>query len=613
MQIQWLCSGLTSIELSNNVISIGSYAFSGCSGLTNITIPNSVTYIGSYAFKNSGWYDAQSDGTLYLDNWLICYKGNKPTGEITVKNGTKGLASSAFYGSYDLTSITIPNNVSFIGDGVFCGCSKLTSITIPNGVTSIGKCLFCDCFGLTSITIPNSVTSIDDQAFENCRSLTSITIPNGVTSIGYQAFTNCSGLTSITIPNHVTSIGFWAFNGCSGLTSFEIPNSVTSIGDSAFGNCFFATSNFVNNSSLTSSDTWGATLCDEETSDGLLIKNNSVIKCRPWVTSATIPNSVISIGSNAFQTCSALTSITIPNSVTTIGNRAFIGCSDLSSVISKIEEPFVFGSSAFFNISNNCVLKVPVGTRDAYIAAGWTEDVFKGGVVEMPEEDTDISGMDNVIYIEPTEGREGDIISLEVKLKNSITPVGCSFKLKLPEGFSLVKDSDGDVIYELSDRTKKMSVTMQDWNNGSYDFALTPSTGTATISGDDGAIITFRIQVPEETAPGDYKINLTNNLIQSKVSGTTQDNALPDVKTTFTVEDYILGDVNGDKNVTPADAIMILYHYFNVEQNGFNAKAADLNKDGNITPADAIEALYLYFGVGNSNAVRSFIDTLDPQ
>ena len=29
-----------------------------------------------------------------------------------------------------------------------------------------------------------------------------------------------------------------------------------------------------------------------------------------------------------------------------------------------------------------CVLKVPVGSRNAYLNAGWTEDIFKGGVVE---------------------------------------------------------------------------------------------------------------------------------------------------------------------------------------------------------------------------------------
>ena len=65
--------------------------------------------------------------------------------------------------------------------------------------------------------------------------------------------------------------------------------------------------------------------------------------------------------------------------------------------------------------------------------------------------------------------------------------------------------------------------------------------------------------------------------------------------------------------MTPADAIMILYYYFNVAQEGFKEAAADINNDGNISPADAIEALYKYFGVGNHNAVKSFINSLDPQ
>ena len=47
------------------------------------------------------------------------------------------------------------------------------------------------------------------------------------------------------------------------------------------------------------------------------------------LTSITIPNSVTSIGDVAFYNCSSLTSITIPNSVTSIGERAFYGCSRL--------------------------------------------------------------------------------------------------------------------------------------------------------------------------------------------------------------------------------------------------------------------------------------------
>jgi hypothetical protein len=48
------------------------------------------------------------------------------------------------------------------------------------------------------------------------------------------------------------------------------------------------------------------------------------------LTSVTIGNSVTSIGSQAFQNCSGLTSITLPDSVTSIGGSAFEGCSGLT-------------------------------------------------------------------------------------------------------------------------------------------------------------------------------------------------------------------------------------------------------------------------------------------
>ena len=50
------------------------------------------------------------------------------------------------------------------------------------------------------------------------------------------------------------------------------------------------------------------------------------------LTSVTIPNSVTSIGSSAFQGCTGLTSVTIPSSVTELGLGAFSGCTSLTAV-----------------------------------------------------------------------------------------------------------------------------------------------------------------------------------------------------------------------------------------------------------------------------------------
>ena len=184
------CSGLTSVTIPNSVTSIGNGAFRGCSGLTSVNIPNSVTSIGSSAFYNTGWYNNQPDGILYLDNCCLGYKGDEPTGELSLKDNTR-----------------------LIGNSAFKGCSSLTSVTIGNSVTSIGSSAFKDCSGLTSVNIPNSVTSIGSSAFYGCSGLTSVTIGNSVTSIGEWAFYNCTNLTEVTLGSSVRKIGKYAFSG----------------------------------------------------------------------------------------------------------------------------------------------------------------------------------------------------------------------------------------------------------------------------------------------------------------------------------------------------------------------------------------------------------------
>jgi len=151
------CETLVGITIPNTVTSIGEKAFDGCNNLTSVTIPNTVTYIGAYAFYEipwlDKWLDNQPDGLLYIGKVAYKYKGTMPSNtSITLLDGTKSIASRAFYQCTNLVSITIPDSVTSIGDDAFVACINLTSITIPASVTSIGFQAFFGCDKLTSVT-----------------------------------------------------------------------------------------------------------------------------------------------------------------------------------------------------------------------------------------------------------------------------------------------------------------------------------------------------------------------------------------------------------------------------------------------------------------------------
>ena len=281
--------------------------------------------------------------------------------------------SSNFY-SYITGDVVIPDSVensgttyavTSIGDAAFHSCSGLTSVTIPSSVTSIDREAFGGCSGLTSVTIGNSVTSIGNAAFCGCSGLTSVTFPNSVTSIGDIAFSFCSGLTSVSFPNSVTSIGRDAFSFCSGLTSVTIPNSVTSIGSSDF---YGYSSAFYGCSGLTSIVVEaGNTHYDSRDSCNAIIQTDLNLLIQGCMTTI-IPNSVTSIGNNAFRDCSGLTSVTIPNSVTSIGNYAFCDCSNLLNIVCQSVYPPTAIYSAFDGVPAYCTLTVPCGSLADYSA-----------------------------------------------------------------------------------------------------------------------------------------------------------------------------------------------------------------------------------------------------
>ena len=363
---------LTSVTIPDSVSNIGDGAFNFCN-LTSITIPNSVTSIGDNAFgecnslteinvdSNNKNYSSQ-EGVLfnYDKTELIIYPKGKSQTTYTIPDSVTSIGDYAFSGCESLTNVTIPNSVISIGDYAFYSCMSLTSITIGNSVTSIGDWAFSFCM-LTSVTIGNSVISIGDSAFVSCTSLKSVTIPDNVTSIGNFAFWYCTDLTSITIPDSITNIGHGAFMACTSLTSVTIPNSVTSIGNDAFEACTSLTEiNVDSNNNYYSSE------------DGVLFNfdKTELIKYPDGKTqtSYTIPNSVTSIGNDAFWYCTSLTSITIGNSVASIGDEVFDYCLKLTEInVDSDNNDYLSQDGVLFNYNKTELIKYPAGkTQTTY-------------------------------------------------------------------------------------------------------------------------------------------------------------------------------------------------------------------------------------------------------
>eukprot|EP00041_Stephanoeca_diplocostata_P028783 m.832182 g.832182 ORF g.832182 m.832182 type:complete len:1540 (+) comp23434_c1_seq2:167-4786(+) len=347
---------------ANANLTIGSLAFSGCEQLLNLTIPDSISVINQSSFSN------MSITTVYIGN------------NVTV------IGSKAFEGCKSLEDVVMPNSVMRIGQSVFSECGSLQYAILSEQLTSIGAYAFANTSSLTSIQLPLSVTVIGNYAFMTS-GLQSCTLPNTLQSIGSASFQHCEGLSSITIPASVTTIGASAFGGCIALSSINIPDSLRFIPSEAFSSGVAADSvSALTNVTIADSVQTLGTAAFARTNISEILIPDSVTSIGPsafrgcvHLKSVTISNSNTSIGRGAFASCdslstlnisyrstesgmmfpgcsgdftvSAFTSVVVPDSVTTLGSNAFSGCTALQSV-SLSNTVSLLNNSAFASLSS---------------------------------------------------------------------------------------------------------------------------------------------------------------------------------------------------------------------------------------------------------------------
>ena len=180
-----------------------------------------------------------------------------------------------------------------------------------------------------------------------------VTIPDmidgyNVVNIGLGAFSRCFNLESVVISENIERIEQRAFNSCVNLKSVEIGRDVVNIDESSFSGCDALSNITVKNKN---------TVYDSRDNCNAIIetKSNTLkIGCSKTV----IPNSVATIGENAFDNCFDLKTIEIPSNVKMIGREAFVNCMNLEK-ITLSEGLEQIGDSAFRGCLNLKNVEIP--------------------------------------------------------------------------------------------------------------------------------------------------------------------------------------------------------------------------------------------------------------
>ena len=326
------------------------------------------------------------------------------------KNGysiseTDEIPSSAFNNKENLVSYVFPERVTKIGYSAFYGTSLMGALIIPNDVVEIGESAFDATFSesyITSLSLPQGLKKIGRKSFYRNKKLSgNLNLPDGLEELGNSCFSECNFSGPLVLPSKITSIP----DGCFDTNAFSgdlvIPENVTFIGDWAFANNAF-TGQLILHNGITDIRRLAFRRChfqgelvipnqivtiQEGTFEGNMFSNvvisEGVIKIEPSAFTSCInlmeilvfPESLLSIGKDAFKDCKHLPGVVLPSQLKMIEDGAFKNCYGLVSFVSNPSEPpTLFGNPFEAVAKDNFTIEVPEASVKKYQAAsGWDE------------------------------------------------------------------------------------------------------------------------------------------------------------------------------------------------------------------------------------------------
>lgn len=283
-----------------------------------------------------------------------------------------------------LEKIVFPDDVTEIGEFAVAYAISLNELKLPKALQKIDKSAFTDCISLTSeqLVFPENLEVIGTQAFYQCRGLKGkITLPESLKAIGCAAFYTCK-ITEINFPQSLEFLGCMAFAN-SELEKAILPDNcmLCSEGGQFYNNWYIAEAHLPDNSTFVPVDVFlGCFSLKEVNVPSHAITIGEFAFNTVKMSHIDFPETLESIGQNAFQSCNKLTTVVLPASLKSLGDRAFALCGSLTSIWCKATVPPAYipaqeyepDETPFAHVNPSTPVYIPVGTKQQYMTAqGW--------------------------------------------------------------------------------------------------------------------------------------------------------------------------------------------------------------------------------------------------